>query len=140
MRYSLLSCIGLLGLLASCAFPSREQAREACEEWESKEKTLEYNKIISRMIHPLRLKQGYIQAMDIKDSSGFSRETYARWKKEDKEKERVKTRKISITSRECKEEEKTNQYLGYMNQTIEQESFIGGEKEGEWKIVKHFRY
>ena len=52
----------------------------------------------------------------------------------------IKEREKTLFSRKCSFERETNQYLGRRNKTIEQGKYVWGEREGEWKIVKHFRY
>lgn len=44
------------------------------------------------------------------------------------------------TSRQCGVEEETNQFLGKLNKVIEEGKFVYEGNEGEWKVVKNFRY
>ena len=44
------------------------------------------------------------------------------------------------TSRKCTWESETNQILGLVNQVIENDEWIEDENEGNFKVMKNFRY
>ena len=111
----LILVLGLIG--CSNTYPSRRQALEACSEWEYDEKKIFYKE---------RSEPGIYEY-----GANYERgEEGRKWRVWDRE----------ISSRNCKEEYETNQFLGFINQVMEDGEWVKDENEGELVIVRHFRY
>ena len=134
----------LLGLVG-CNYPSKEQAEIACDEWKEKGVTQDWIKPYSEderltIIHSRatgimqeRYKMKFGRHPDW-DDGGPRPEDY------DIAKERFKEPQGSVSSRYCRLEKDTAQYLGYENNLIKNSEWVKDEEEGDYKIVKQFRY
>jgi hypothetical protein len=147
-----LSVVLLLLGLAGCNYPSSEQARDACEDWRANGKTHKWMKTRSYIEkREIAKKQLIAEGLDVEKKWVDFDNLMLRDAIEEHNRlsaERIRTRSWSIQDKEeeeefpryCREEEKTNQYLGYENKEIRNGSWVKGKNEGEFEIVKHFRY
>ena len=116
----------LLGLVG-CNYPSKKEAREACEKWKSEAEEIVIN-----------YKESYRQYNYYADIPP-----------------KTKTREITrnLSNRDCKFEEETNQFLGNEGKWDSKAKGMNGKHLGlideyevelpkakDWKVVKHFRY
>ena len=138
LRLLLIGCLALGATACSDKYPSRVQAKEACDEWASKGKTIDWEIPIPEDERKTKVRQ-YAESL--------RRQRVGDWiispvSEEDLEaaEAAIKNPSGTETGRWCFPEKETTQYLGYENKFVQNGEWVKGENEGEGKVVKHFRY
>ena len=139
MRFDQLVVAMVLMFIASCSlnYPSRSEAETACDQWESAQEKVTYQRELLGFEKRTKFEQE-----NPRPDAAFWDDEIKDWEKQKlayASKPVIET--VSISPRYCQEEQQTSQFLGYENNAIKDGTYQDEEgKKGEWVVKKHFRY
>lgn len=142
MNYKHLSVVILLAGLVGCKYPSRTQAEIGCDVWADKNREVTFVEVIPAE-DISRLKKKIQDLKDWRNNHSNKEWMYSVEELIEKKREEAKEKTITheVTARWCREEEETNQLLGYENLRATNGTWENKkEMTSDEKIIKHFRY
>lgn len=118
-------------------YQSRSEAETACNEWESQQDKIDYERELLGFEKRRKFEQD-----NPRPDAAFWDDEIIEWEKQKLAyASKIISENVAISPRLCQEEQESSQFLGYENNAIINGTYqdaVG--KKGEWTVVKHFRY